>query len=101
MIDIYVREFIGIGNFLEKNAKVHKGYILAEKKTIEEMLNRNRYDTASNKLKIWKRLRWIDTEADRRLTKRVYDGESGTYKPYIKMSISVLEQLRALQKQAK
>lgn len=96
MIEIYTREFVGIGNFLQVNGRTHKGYILIEKVKLEEMLDKNKYDTALNKLRIWKALKWIDTEADGRLTKRVYDGESGTYKPFVKMDIAILKQLEQL-----
>ncbi|MBD5480845.1 MAG: hypothetical protein HDR14_16455 [Lachnospiraceae bacterium] len=96
MLEVYAKEFVGIGSFLRKNGKVYKGYILIEKKVLEGMLDKNKYDTSGNKLKIWKALKWIDTEADRRLTKRVYDGESKTYKPYVKLDITVLEQLEKL-----
>lgn len=98
MLEVYAKEFIGIGMFLFRQGAIHKGYILIEKNALEGMLNKNRYDTAANKLRIWKALKWIDTEADRRLTKRVYDGHSGTYKPYVKMDIAVLEQLQVLVK---
>lgn len=96
MLEIYAREFCGIGRYLKQNNELRKGYILVEKKDLEIMLNKNRYDTAANKLRVWKKLKWIDTEADRRLTKRVYDGASGKYKPYVKMDMAVLEQLDTL-----
>lgn len=96
MLEIYAKEFVGIGSFLKVNGRTHKGYILVEKAKLEEMLDKNKYDTASDKLRIWKALKWIDTEADGRLTKRVYDGESGTYKPFVKMDIAILNQLEQL-----
>lgn len=98
MLNVYAKEFVAIGSYLQKRDGLHKGYILIEKKQLEEMLDRNRYDTAAHKLKIWKALKWIDTEADRRVTKRIYDGASRTYKPYVKLDAAVLEQLEKLQK---
>lgn len=95
MVETYVREFVAIGNFLFKYGIIKKGYILIEKSELETMLDKNKYDTAMNKLKIWKALHWIDTEADSRVTKRVYD--DGKYRPYVKIDISVLDQLNKLQ----
>lgn len=99
MLEIYAKEFCGIGTYIKSKYPLYKGHILIEKKELEVLLNKNRYDTASNKLHIWKKLKWIDTEADRRLTKRVYDSASGKYKPYVKMDAAVLEQLEVLLKQ--
>lgn len=92
----YAKEFVSIGLFHQKKNGSRKGYILIEKKELEGLLDKYMYDTAANKLKIWKALRWIDTESDGRVTKRVYDGESGKYKPYVKMNVAVLEQLQKL-----
>lgn len=100
MIRHYADEFVGIGNYLEKKGTVYKGYILVEKPELADMMRRNNFDTVENKLKIWKALKWIDTEG-RYLTKRVRDSETGGYKRYIKMDISILEQLRQLRRQAK
>lgn len=97
MLQIYAKEFVEIGKFLlkQENSR-HKGYIRIEKKRLEELLNRNAYDTSLNKLKLWKALRWIDTESDRHLTKRVYDGANQVYKPYIMMDFGVYEVLKTL-----
>ena len=97
MLEIYAKEFTAIGKYLQKKERVHKGYILVEKKKLEGLLNKNHYDTAANKLRIWKVLKWIDTDADGRLTKRIYDGQTGTYKPFVKMSVEIVEQLQMLQ----
>ncbi len=94
MLEIYAKEFCAIGAYIKRKRPPHKGYLLIEKKELEALLNRNRYDTASNKLRIWKKLKWIDTEADRRLTKRVYD--NGKYKPYVKLDAAVQEQMLEL-----
>lgn len=100
MIRVYVDEFVGIGNFLEKTATIHKGYILVEKDQLVELLRRNNYDSWENKLRLWKGLKWIDTEG-RYLTKRVKDKESGVYKRYVKLDISILELLRKLPRQSR
>ena len=52
--------------------------------------------TLPNNVKIWKALRWIDADKDRRVTKRVYDGKDEKYKPYVKMDLAVLEVLKKL-----
>lgn len=96
MLNVYAKEFVAIGSFLRKRDGLRKGYILVDKKKLEDMLNKNRYDTAAHKLKVWKALKWIDTEADGRVTKRIYD--NGVYRPFVKMDAAVLEQLESLQK---
>lgn len=98
MLEIYAKEYVAIGKYLQKKERIHKGYILVEKKKLEGLLDKNRYDTAANKLHIWKALKWIDTDADGRLTKRIYvcEGEQKTYKPFVKMNVAILEQLQVL-----
>lgn len=96
MLEIYAKEFVGIGVYLQKKEKPYKGYILVEKPQLEQLLDKNRFDTAGNKLRIWKALKWIDTDKDRRLTKRVYVREEKRYKPYVKMDVAVFELLRKL-----
>lgn len=96
MLEIYAKEFIGIATYLQKKEQPHKGYLLVEKPVLEKLLNKNAFDTSHNKLKIWKALRWIDADKDRRVTKRVYDGKDEKYKPYVKMDLAVLEVLKKL-----
>lgn len=96
MLAIYAREFTAIGTYLQKSERIHKGYILVNKKKLEELLNKNHYDTATNKLHIWKTLKWIDTDSDGRLTKRIYDGQNKVYKPYVKMNVAIIEQILKL-----
>lgn len=94
MLNVYAKEFIGIATYLLKKELPRKGYILVEKPLLEKLLNKNAFDTAHNKLKIWKALKWIDADKDRRVTKRVYVGEENKYKPYVKMDMAVLEVLK-------
>ncbi len=96
MLDVYAKEFIGIATYLLKKELPRKGYILVEKPLLEKLLDKNAFDTSHNKLKIWKALKWIDADKDRRVTKRVYVSEEKKYKPYIKMDLSVLEVLKEL-----
>lgn len=83
MLNILIREFLAICEFLEKNqSHVHKGYLQVRKEIIEELLAKNLYETVDQKLKYWKTLGWISTE-EKRLTKRVYDSETKHYYPYV------------------
>ena len=66
-----------------------------EKQELEKLLNKNKYETAANKLRYWKRLGWIDAE-DNRLTKRVYDGKQHKYIPYVKICIEKYECIKSL-----
>lgn len=97
MLERCAKEFVAIGKFLRANGKLHKGYIVVERQQLEDMLNKNRYETSLNKLHIWKRLKWIDTDSDgEHFTKRVRDPVTQKYKRVIKMDLSVLEQLEML-----
>lgn len=97
MLSVYVEEFVKITEYLFKSQKyrVKKDFLIIEKKPLEALLNKNKYDTASNKLKIWKGLNWIDTETDR-VTKRVYI--DGNYVPCIKISLRVWKTLKNIEK---
>lgn len=97
MLEVYAKEFVGIGSYMKKKNGSKKGFVLAEKTALVNMLNKNMYDTSDNKLKIWKSLKWIATE-ERRTTQRVYDQASKSYKPYVKMDEVMLDQLENLLK---
>ena len=101
MLEIYAKEFVAIGMHLLGKGKRKGDYITIAKTELEELLNKNQYDTAKNKLKIWKALHWIDTDKDRRYTKRVYDSSLKRYVPSVKMSIDILELLNELCQTAK
>lgn len=90
VIDVYVKEFVGIINHLKKQGyKPYKGYFIIEKDTLKELLNHNKYEMPEAKLKTWKALHWIDTDQNR-LTKRV------AQKVVIKMDNSVYSELNRL-----
>ncbi len=96
MLNILIKEFIAICDYLlKKNTRIHKGYILITKNAVSELLNKNNYETALNKLKLWKSLGWIDAE-DKRLTKRIYDSESGKYAPYVKINVERYKCMKSL-----
>lgn len=48
----YIDEFLGVVGFLSHSQKVpiDKGYILVSRKILDNMLNRNLYDTVEQKL---------------------------------------------------
>ena len=50
----YIDEFLGIVGFLSHSQKVpiDKAYIFVSRKKLDNMLNRNSYDTAEQKLRI-------------------------------------------------
>lgn len=91
MFHLLVREFLAVCDYLvRKGTKVHKGYLLIEKEAVCSLLDKNRYETAANKLKCWKEMGWIDTE-ENRLTKRIYVGELKKYLPYVKINLQCYE----------
>lgn len=102
LLERYAKEFTAIGKFLADNGEIRRGYIIIDRRQLEEMLNRNRYDTALNKLHIWKNLKWIDTDKDgEHLTKRVRckdpaDAGGKQYKRVIKIDLSILSQMEKL-----
>lgn len=96
MLYYYIKEFIAICSYLEKNnAPCRNGFMLIKRDALEALLNKNTYETANNKLKAWKTLHWIDAE-DRRLTHRVYEKDSKERHPYIWIDIKVFQMLRQL-----
>ena len=93
---VYTREFIMICEHLEKtDAKEKKGYFIVEKPVVEKLMNQNAYDTAANKLKIWKALHWIDTD-ENRVTRRVRI--EGSYRAVVKIDLLVYRVLKELVK---
>ncbi len=96
MLEVYIREFIAVGRFLEGHgAALHRGFLLTDRGRLEKLLGRNAFDTTANKLRIWKNLKWIDTDKDH-LTKKVYDGADKKYRRYVKMDMAVLDQMQRL-----
>lgn len=97
MLEVYAQEFVGVGKYLQKKGKERNGYIRIEKNDLEQLLNKNAFDTSENKLRLWKSMKWIDTE-DRRVTKRAYDKESHSYKPYVLMDVEILKKMSQMVK---
>ena len=96
MLNNYIKEFIAITEYLIRNGqKKTLKFVIVSKAEIEPLLDKNKYDTALNKLKLWKALNWIDAE-DERVTRRIHDKSSGKYIPCIKIYLKVYESLRGL-----
>lgn len=94
MLNNYIKEFVAITEFLEKNDnKKTLKYIISEKPEVIRLLDKNKYDTAQNKLKIWKALNWIDADEDH-VTKKVYFKEDNKYKRCIKIYLQVYKTLK-------
>lgn len=94
MILTYIAEFVAICDFLKsKSTLMKRGYYIVEREELEAMLNKNKYAPAKDKLKSWKKLRWIETDEER-LTKRIY--HNGKYKAMIFLSESVHLELKRL-----
>lgn len=99
-LNYYISEFVAIADYLIKSKTHYKKtltFIVTPKKQIEELLDKNKFDTSKNKLKLWKSLNWIDAEEER-LTKRIYDKDNETYIPCIKIYIKVYETLKEYSK---
>lgn len=90
----YVLEFVAICNFLSKQEiRRKKGYMIVDRKVIEDMMNQNKYELAKDKLKVWKKLNWIATDEER-LTKRYR--LNGKYVAMIFIDEKVFQELRRL-----
>jgi len=97
LLETYAKEFLAIADYcMKKNEKKTLDYLIVDKEKVIDLLDHNKYDTATNKLKIWKGLQWIDTD-DKKLTKRRYDKGSGTYKTCVYMKLKVYETLKGMQ----
>jgi len=63
MLEWYVKEFCAICAAIYVKYGVKKGdFIYIDKEKLVEMLNKNAFETANNKLHMWRDLRWIDTD---------------------------------------
>ena len=108
MLNLLIKEYIAVCEYLmllEKRKPdpdnlpaLRKGNLLVEKDMLTELLDRNKYETATNKMKFWKELAWIDAE-ENRLTKRIYWNKS--YKALIVINVSRYECIQKLNKEIK
>lgn len=75
MLLIVIREFIAVCEYLEKTGKKKvKGYLVISRDELEGLLNKNRYLTALEKLKLWKSMNWIDADENQTTKKVCLDG---------------------------
>jgi len=99
-IKILIAEFIAITAFCKESGKgyyVKKNkYFAVDKSIIVELLERNNYEASFAKLAIWKRLRWIDTDAGH-ITKSVYIKDAGKSVRMIVIDLDVHAQLAELE----
>lgn len=89
-----MKEFLAICDFCKKNEKNTLEFFLIEKSKVISMLDQNKFDTATNKLKLWKGMNWIDTD-DKKLTRRRYVKAEGTYKTFVCIYRKVYETLQS------
>lgn len=97
MVGTYIAEFSAIVKHLkrQKNALIKGNFLIIEKPKLTELLNRNQYETAENKLLVWRSLKWIDTDSDDRLTKRLRTDEHRLMR-VIAIDLTVYDTLSAI-----
>lgn len=97
MVGTYIAEFSAIVRHLkrQKNALIKGNFLIIEKPKLTELLNRNQYETAENKLLVWRGLKWIDTDSDDRLTKRFRTDEHRLMRA-IAIDLTVYDTLSAI-----
>ena len=77
----YILEYIKIVDFVLKSGKaIYTGrefrrYLLVPRQTLDQLMNKNQFDTIENKLEYWKQLKWIDTDGDRYTKKVTVNGK--------------------------
>lgn len=99
MLQMMIREFIAICDYLEKsNAKKSKGYLIIERSALEQLLDKNKYLLSLEKLKYWRKMKWIDAD-DEHMTKKVcIDGKR---KRCMKICIPVYKTMKELTESGK
>ena len=104
MLNLLIKEYLAVCEYLlevvtrNRESKdtlpmVRKGSLLVEKEALIDLLNKNKYETATNKLKYWKDLAWIDAE-EKRLTKSICINNQ--YRPLVVINIQRYECIRNL-----
>lgn len=94
MIETYVKEYIAIGRYLKQHGERRGGFILIEKAKLIRLLDKNLYDTAANKLQLWKALKWIKTDGRHMDYPVMTDGK---VRRMINMDMGILEQLERVE----
>lgn len=94
-LKVYITEYMAVVGHLAKKFVTEKGqhFLWVDKAELCRLLDRNAYEPAARKLKIWRDLRWIEAEPGR-LTKRVTQG--GRVVPMVKIDLGVYTALVAI-----
>lgn len=98
MIEVYAREFIAIGKHLRLHGESHGTLVAVDRKQLTGMLDRNLYDTAANKLKVWKGLKWIRTDGRHMDYPVMRDGK---LRRMVQLDLNVLDVLERLESREK
>lgn len=71
MLAVIIKEFVAICVYLEKLQEERKAdFLIVDREKLEQLLDKNRYLPAPEKLKIWKTLHWIDAD-EGHMTRRI------------------------------
>ncbi|MCL1832427.1 MAG: hypothetical protein FWG45_05905 [Oscillospiraceae bacterium] len=89
-LEKYVREFCGIVKALKKdeNGIIKGNFLFVSKDVLTALLNKHAYDTADNKLKMWRDVSWIIAD-DGHLT--TYTRVKGTRTRLVKINLKAHE----------
>ena len=95
MIQVYAKEFINICRYLERiGCEKRGGRFYVEKGQLQELLERNNYERAQIKLKIWKELKWLVAD-EGHMTKRIYVGQ-GKYQRIYVIDVGIYQSIKQL-----
>ena len=95
MLTDYVMEFLAVVAFLHgrDGAMLRDGHLFVKKEALLRLLDKNRYDTAMNKLTVWRGLQWIDCDRER-FTKRVQVNQKRVRLVVVRLTVwDILQQL--------
>lgn len=94
MIETYAKEYIAIGRYLRQHGERRGEYLLVEKAKLIRLLDKNLYDTAANKLQLWKALKWIKTDGRHMDYPVMTDGR---VRRMVNLDRTILEQLERVE----
>mgnify|MGYP004507812153 CR=1 FL=1 len=94
MLSIIIKEFVAVCGYLEKMQDGQRtDFLIIDREKLEQLLDRNRYLPAQEKLKIWKTLHWIDTDQGH-LTRRIL--VNGKYVRKVKICGEIYREIQRL-----
>ncbi|ELC8371477.1 hypothetical protein JJB67_16395 [Clostridium perfringens] len=89
-LNLYAKELVDVVNYLMKKGSFvfsrDRRYIYLNNEFIRDMLTKREYDTAENKLYMWRELKWLIAD-DEKLVKRVRIDDERVYAIVIDYSI--------------